>query len=83
MKKGTAFIFKTFVLFISIILLASCSESQSTNKDKTYDKEFITALAEGLDSRWKITTDWSQSISIFRCFLFYIINTIGNTSLII
>lgn len=61
MKKGVAFIFKTFVLFISIILLASCSESQSTNKDKTYDKEFITALGEGLDSRWKITTDWSPS----------------------
>ena len=48
---------KLLTLFLSFLLLCGCSSSASNNAssvEKTYDEEFMTALAKGLEERWEI-----------------------------
>lgn len=45
---------KIFALFVAILFIGGCSSSQPKEAEKTYDNEFITALAKGLDARWEV-----------------------------
>lgn len=61
---------KLFYLVMTILLgvtLAACS-SKSSKEEKTYDGEFIQALAKGLESRWKFadSSAWSDSATSFK-----------------
>ena len=57
----------SLIAVLLILLLISIFKSID-NRNKTYDSEFITSLAKGLDERWKVTdlknydervfTDW-------------------------
>lgn len=43
---------KIFALFVAILFIGGCASSQPKEAEKTYDDDFITALAKGLDARW-------------------------------
>lgn len=45
---------KIFVLFVAILFIGGCASSQPKEAEKTYDNDFITALAKGLDARWVV-----------------------------
>ncbi len=45
---------KIFALFVAILFIGGCASSQPKEAEKTYDNEFITALAKGLDARWDV-----------------------------
>lgn len=42
---------KILIFLLSIVLVSGCT-STTNNSNKTYDNEFITSLAKGLDNRW-------------------------------
>lgn len=46
---------KILALFVATLFIGGCASSQSKESEKTYDNEFITALAKGLDARWEVT----------------------------
>lgn len=45
---------KIFALFVAILFIGGCASSQPKEAEKTYDNDFITALAKGLDARWVV-----------------------------
>ena len=45
---------KIFALFVAILFIGGCASSQPKEAEKTYDNEFFTALAKGLDARWEV-----------------------------
>lgn len=56
-----------------ILLLISIFKSID-NRNKTYDREFITSLAKGLDERWKVTAqkdDDEQEIEDYKSYIDY------------
>ena len=56
-----------------ILLLISIFKSID-NRNKTYDSEFITSLATGLDERWKVTAqkdDDEQEIEDYKSYIDY------------
>ena len=56
-----------------ILLLISIFKSID-NRNKTYDSEFITSLATGLDERWKVTAqkdDDEQEIQDYKSYIDY------------
>lgn len=56
-----------------ILLLISIFKSID-NRNKTYDREFITSLATGLDERWKVTAqkdDDEQEIEDYKSYIDY------------
>lgn len=46
---------KLFALFVTTLFIGGCASSQPKESEKTYDNEFITALAKGLDARWDVS----------------------------
>lgn len=46
---------KIIALFVAILFIGGCASSQPKEAEKTYDNEFITALAKGLDARWDVS----------------------------
>jgi len=45
---------KIFALLVAMLFIGGCTSSQPKETEKTYDNEFITALAKGLDDRWEV-----------------------------
>lgn len=63
---------KIFALFVAILFIGGCASSQPKEAEKTYDNEFITALAKGLDARWEGTEkDKTESIPFSSGFTKY------------
>lgn len=63
---------KVFALFVAILFIGGCASSQPKEAEKTYDNEFITALAKGLDARWEGTEkDKTESIPFSSDFAKY------------
>ena len=63
----------SLIAVLLILLLISIFQSIH-NSNKTYDREFITSLATGLDERWKVTAqkdDDEQEIEDYKSYIDY------------
>ena len=63
----------SLIAILLILLLISIFKSID-NRNKTYDREFITSLATGLDERWKVTAqkdDDEQEIEDYKSYIEY------------
>ena len=63
----------SLISVLLILLLISIFKSID-NRNKTYDSEFITSLATGLDERWKVTAqkdDDEQEIEDYKSYIDY------------
>ena len=63
----------SLIPLLLILLLISIFKSID-NRNKTYDSEFITSLATGLDERWKVTAqkdDDEQEIEDYKSYIDY------------
>lgn len=63
----------SLIPLLLILLLISIFQSIH-NRNKTYDSEFITSLATGLDERWKVTAqkdDDEQEIEDYKSYIDY------------
>lgn len=63
----------SLIAILLILLLISIFKSID-NRNKTYDREFITSLATGLDERWKVTAqkdDDEQEIEDYKSYIDY------------
>lgn len=63
----------SLIAILLILLLISIFKSID-NRNKTYDSEFITSLATGLDERWKVTAqkdDDEQEIEDYKSYIDY------------
>lgn len=63
----------SLISVLLILLLISIFKSID-NRNKTYDREFITSLATGLDERWKVTAqknDDEQEIEDYKSYIDY------------
>lgn len=65
---------KVSLIPVLLILLLISIFKSIDNRNKTYDSEFITSLATGLDERWKVTAqkdDDEQEIEDYKSYIDY------------
>ena len=63
----------SLIAVLLILLLISIFKSID-NRNKTYDSEFITSLAKGLDERWKVSdlkNDDEEEIKDYKSYIDY------------
>ena len=57
-----------------LMLLLMTIFKSINNNNKTYDSEFITSLAKGLDERWKVSdlkNDDEEEIKDYKSYIYY------------